>query len=139
KVPNVVGKTQAQAEKLISDAGFNPVVRDADASDDSQKKGRITEQIPSAGETRNQGDDVVIFVSIYEKPVEPVDTDGDGLSDADEAAAGTDPSNPDSDADGISDGQEVADGTDPLNVLDPGPGGGPGGGANRPLAGLLGG
>lgn len=137
KVPSVVGKTQAQAEKLIRDAGFTPVVRDADASDDSQKKGRITEQIPAAGETRNQGDDVVIFVSIYEKPPEPVDTDGDGLSDTDEAAAGTDPSNPDSDNDGINDGQEVADGTDPLNVLDPGPGGGPGGQANRPLAGLL--
>lgn len=143
KVPNVVGKTQAQAERLIRDAGFTPVVRDADASDDSQKKGRITEQIPAAGETRNQGDDVVIFVSIYEKPAEPVDTDGDGLSDADEAAAGTDPNAADSDVDGINDGQEVADGTDPLDPLDPGPGGGgpggggPGGEANRPLGGLV--
>lgn len=140
KVPDVVGKTQAQAEKLIREAGFNPVVRDADPSDDSQKKGRITEQIPAAGETRSQGDDVVIFVSVYEKPPAPVDTDGDGLSDTDEAAAGTDPSKPDSDGDGISDGQEVADGTDPLDPLDPGPGGGTGGGpggTNRPLTGLL--
>ncbi len=137
KVPDVVGKTRAQAEKLIRDAGFNPVVRDADASDDSQKKGRITEQIPAPGETRNQGDDVVIFVSVYEEPPPPVDTDGDGLPDADETAAGTDPGNPDTDADGINDGQEVAAGTDPLDPLDPGPGGGPGGGTERPLVGLL--
>src|SRR5690606_25507540 len=49
KVPDVVGKTRAQAEKLIRDAGFNPIVRNADASDDSQPKGRITEQLPAAG------------------------------------------------------------------------------------------
>ncbi|HWJ07785.1 MAG TPA: PASTA domain-containing protein, partial [Nocardioides sp.] len=134
--------TQAQAEKLIRDAGFNPVVRDADASDDSQKKGRITEQLPPGGETRNQGDDVVIFVSIYVAPAKPVDTDGDGLSDADEAAAGTNPNVADTDLDGISDGQEVAAGTDPLDPLDPGPGGGPNAGGQpnaepRPLSGLL--
>jgi formylglycine-generating enzyme required for sulfatase activity len=37
----------------------------------------------------------------------PDDADGDGLSDADEAKAGTDPNNPDSDGDGQSDGVEV--------------------------------
>ncbi|TWG99028.1 serine/threonine-protein kinase [Nocardioides sp. J9] len=124
KVPDVVGKTRAQAEKLIRDAGFNPIVRNADASDDSQPKGRITEQLPAAGEARNQGDDVIIFVSVYEEPETPVDTDGDGLSDEDEQTAGTDANNPDTDGDGINDGQEVADGTDPTNPLDPGPGGG---------------
>jgi hypothetical protein len=42
------------------------------------------------------------------------DSDGDGLSDADEERLGTDPNNPDSDGDGISDGQEVnVLGTDP--------------------------
>ena len=140
EVPNVVGKTRAQAEKLIRDAGFNPIFRDAAADDDSQPKGRITEQLPAGGETRNQGDDVVMFVSIYVKPVEPVDTDGDGLSDEDEVTAGTDPANPDSDGDGISDGAEVAAGTDPTDPTDPGPGGGPGGGpgqVGRLLPGLV--
>jgi hypothetical protein len=52
--------------------------------------------------------------------VEPIsstgDTDGDGLSDVDEAAYGSDPLNQDYDADGILDGQEVyVHGTDPLN------------------------
>lgn len=44
------------------------------------------------------------------------DTDGDGLSDADETSAGTDPRNPDSDSDGISDGEEQSQ---KLNPLDP--------------------
>jgi hypothetical protein len=44
------------------------------------------------------------------------DTDGDGLSDAEEAAYGSDPLNRDYDADGILDGEEVYSyGTDPLN------------------------
>ncbi|MEM1228917.1 MAG: S8 family serine peptidase [Pseudomonadota bacterium] len=48
----------------------------------------------------------------------PVDTDGDGLTDAQEAALGTDPLATDTDGGGVSDGQEVADGTDPLNGAD---------------------
>ncbi|MCT2043660.1 YPDG domain-containing protein, partial [Pseudoclavibacter alba] len=43
------------------------------------------------------------------------DTDGDGLTDKDEASRGTDPANPDTDGDGLPDGQEVTLGTDPLN------------------------
>ena len=44
------------------------------------------------------------------------DTDGDGLSDVDEAAYGSDPLNKDYDADGLLDGEEVyVFGSDPLN------------------------
>ena len=43
-----------------------------------------------------------------------VDSDGDGLSDDDERAMGTDPLNPDTDGDGLSDGLERAAGLDPL-------------------------
>ena len=42
------------------------------------------------------------------------DTDGDGISDEDELALGTDPSLADSDGDGLNDDEEVALGTDPL-------------------------
>jgi hypothetical protein len=44
----------------------------------------------------------------------PDDTDGDGLTDAQEAVLGTAPNNPDTNANGISDGQDVIDGTNPL-------------------------
>ncbi|MDZ7771165.1 MAG: OmpA family protein [Balneolaceae bacterium] len=47
---------------------------------------------------------------------EPVDTDGDGLTDAEEMDLGTDPNNPDTDGDGLTDGDEVNQyNTDPLN------------------------
>jgi predicted small secreted protein len=45
-----------------------------------------------------------------------VDTDGDGLSDAEEASLGTSPTNPDTDGDGYLDGWEVAEGTNPLSA-----------------------
>jgi hypothetical protein len=43
----------------------------------------------------------------------PVDSDNDGLTDAQEAELGTDPDNADTDGDGLEDGAEVALGTDP--------------------------
>ena len=43
-----------------------------------------------------------------------LDSDGDGLTDAEEAEIGTDPSLFDTDADGLSDGEEAALGTDPF-------------------------
>jgi Bacterial TSP3 repeat len=46
----------------------------------------------------------------------PSDSDGDGLSDAEEGTHGTDPNNPDTDGDGYQDGAEVNnDASDPLN------------------------
>ena len=44
-----------------------------------------------------------------------MDSDGDGLSDAQEILLGTDPFNPDTDGDGYPDGIEVASGSDPLD------------------------
>jgi thiol-disulfide isomerase/thioredoxin len=46
----------------------------------------------------------------------PVDSDGDGLNDDEEADLGTDPDNVDSDGDTISDGDEVDGSMDPLSV-----------------------
>jgi len=47
---------------------------------------------------------------------QPLDSDGDGLTNGEEAALGTDPGNPDSDYDGLGDGEEVNTiGTDPLD------------------------
>ncbi|MCB8983948.1 MAG: protein kinase [Ardenticatenaceae bacterium] len=49
-------------------------------------------------------------------PAPGQDTDGDGLSDVQEIAIGTNPNNPDTDLDGLSDGEEVLRyGTNPLD------------------------
>ena len=54
-----------------------------------------------------------------EPPQEEADSDGDGLSDTQEAELGTDPAIPDTDEDGLSDVAEVAAGTNPtLNDSD---------------------
>lgn len=47
-----------------------------------------------------------------------LDSDGDGLTDAEELARGTNPYSADTDGDGITDGLEVAQGTDPLDAND---------------------
>jgi cysteine-rich repeat protein len=49
-----------------------------------------------------------------------LDSDGDGLTDREEAELGTDPNNSDSDADGVGDADEVEAGTDPNDPDDPG-------------------
>jgi len=56
----------------------------------------------------------------YTEPevIVPVDTDGDGLTDEEEAALGTDSTLPDTDGDGFDDGTEVAEGTDPVDPTD---------------------
>jgi len=56
-------------------------------------------------------------LSVVNASASNVDSDGDGLSDAQEIMLGTDPFNPDTDGDGFSDGVEVASGSDPLNPL----------------------
>jgi gliding motility-associated-like protein len=47
------------------------------------------------------------------------DQDGDGLTNTEETAAGTDPTNPNTDGDAINDGQEVSGGSNPLDPCDP--------------------
>jgi len=55
--------------------------------------------------------------SSSEEVVQNVDTDGDGLTDEEEIALGTDPNNADTDGDGLTDGEEVNEyNTDPLQA-----------------------
>ncbi len=66
----------------------------------------------STGTTLTQDDRFTVV-----DPNSTADTDGDGLSDVQEATLGTDPLNADTDGDGFSDGVEVASRSDPLNPL----------------------
>lgn len=64
---------------------------------------------------------VVFFLSAFgcgEKVDPDLDSDGDGLTDVEEEALGTDPMASDSDGDEFSDSEEVASGTDPTDFLD---------------------
>lgn len=64
------------------------------------------------------GGTVVQYGCSSSEPVveEPVDTDGDGLTDAEEAELGTDSNSADSDGDGLTDADEInTHNTDPLN------------------------
>lgn len=72
---------------------------------------RLTDSGRIAGFTGSpQGADIDAVIALNSVPVIAggTDSDGDGLSDADEVAFGTDPHNPDTDGDGQDDGLEAA-------------------------------
>jgi hypothetical protein len=54
--------------------------------------------------------------ALIEHEVPGADSDGDGLTNAEERELFTDPYQADSDRDGVNDGDEVQAGTDPLNA-----------------------
>jgi hypothetical protein len=86
-----------------------PWVRDQVAYDNSQAAARIA---PGCDGTTS---DAASMSTTGSAP----DSDGDGLSDADETAVyGTDPGNWDTDGDGVGDGAVVAAGGDPLTAPD---------------------
>lgn len=60
----------------------------------------------------------VIVTAVFVPDFNP-DTDGDGITNANEPNFGTNPNDFDSDDDGLSDGVEVGNGTDPLDICDP--------------------
>lgn len=81
----------------------------------------------SDGDGINDGDEVDGFTDPLDAcdpnpmALSTNDCDEDGLTNAQEAAVGTNPTDPDSDNDGYNDGNEVANLTNPLNPCDPDP------------------
>jgi serine/threonine-protein kinase len=65
-VPDVVGKTEAQATKILQDAGFK--VDSVPDGASTQPKGTVTRQSPQAGTPQNSGSTITILVSTYEPP-----------------------------------------------------------------------
>ncbi|MFT4084974.1 MAG: Stk1 family PASTA domain-containing Ser/Thr kinase [Nocardioides sp.] len=65
-VPNVVNQKVAAAKKIITAAGFVPVV--VPDSTSTKPKGTVTKQSPDSG-TASQGSNVVLWVSDYTEPL----------------------------------------------------------------------
>jgi serine/threonine-protein kinase len=65
-VPDVVGKTEAQATKLLQEAGFK--VDSVPDGASTEPKGTVTRQSPQAGTTQKSGSTITILVSTYEPP-----------------------------------------------------------------------
>ena len=85
QVPDVVGKAQAQAERMITQAGFKVSV--VLSNDPAQPAGNVISQSPPSGQTQPQGTIITIVVSSYTPAPSPTPTptpptppsDGGGL------------------------------------------------------------
>ena len=64
-VPNVVGKTQAEATSALESAGLKVTV--ATAEDTSKENGKVIKQSVDAGKTVNEGTSVTITVNEFEE------------------------------------------------------------------------
>jgi len=69
KVPDVVGLQQADAERLIREAGFVPTI--VTTNDTNVPAGTVISQTPSGGRTADQDSEVVLVVSSYQPPSSP--------------------------------------------------------------------
>lgn len=97
--------------------GGGPVRLSGDTADDSGGPGTGTDG------GRDDDADGLTNAEEAEAGTDPdvADTDGDGIPDGEEVAAGLDPTSKDSDGDGVQDPDELELGSDPLDDADPGP------------------
>lgn len=115
----------ASTNTQATETWYDGVDADCDGASDYDADGDGDDHDAFGGGDCNDGDSSIAS-TIVETPNDGIDqdcdgfdagddSDGDGLTDAQEALFGTDPNDPDSDDDGLEDGQEVALGTDPLD------------------------
>ena len=74
KVPDVVGEQQEDAERILTEAGFEVDV--LESTDTTEPQGTVIRQNPEGGESADEGETVLIVVSAFEEPTEePSDTE----------------------------------------------------------------
>ncbi|MFT6905589.1 MAG: hypothetical protein ACJAS1_002246, partial [Oleiphilaceae bacterium] len=119
---NSILNLSASASDII-DGNLNNEINWSDSSSSQNALGNSFSFIPTIGvhiitasatDIDGLSSSDSITVTVYDPAL--LDSDNDGITDADESLLGTDPNNSDSDNDGLSDGQELqALGTDPLS------------------------
>jgi serine/threonine-protein kinase len=85
-VPLVIGKPQAEAVRLLRDAGFIPTVKSRFS--DSVAEGAVVDQSPRAQVKLEQGSKVTIFVSQGPRPITLKDYAGQPAASVEAALAG---------------------------------------------------
>ncbi|WP_434391686.1 Ig-like domain-containing protein [Melittangium boletus] len=104
---------------LFQDSFYGPIAVDASGHWSQPLPGPLPEgtYTVAAVSTNSSGThSATVATTFLVGAADPEDADNDGLTDMEEAVAGTHPNNPDTDGDGITDGVEVkVGGTDPLN------------------------
>ncbi len=74
EVPDVTGRQQEAAERILREAGFEVDV--VETTDTTEPKGTVIRQSPQGGSTAPSGSVVTIVVSAFEEPTEtPTDTE----------------------------------------------------------------
>jgi len=86
-------------------------------SDKAVKEDQFQASLNNSGNSGNNTEDID-SAKTEEQRLAEVDSDGDGLTDQDEARIGTDSRNPDTDGDGYLDGDEIKNGFDPLRAAE---------------------
>ncbi len=105
----IVQKTSSNPPVVTSDA--EPVVEAPPALPEEPSAAPAFSPPPSIATTTEPAPSPLATTTFV--PAEAPDRDGDGLSDAEEVAIGTEPTMPDTDGDGFSDGAELQNGYDP--------------------------
>ncbi len=106
------------ANPVDTDSNSTPDVLDTDDDGDGtltslEDADTDSDGNPATTPTDSDGDGTPDYLDNNSDDGPLADPDADGLTNAEEAAAGTDPNDADSDNDGLSDGAEVSGGTDP--------------------------
>ena len=114
-----IEKKKKQAKKEIVQSAVSPIETIQKVSKNPEEVVRAKQEI--AVQVQKSLEELEKTVAqkekqkIASKKLISKDSDGDGLTDAQEVEMHTDPFNPDTDGDGFLDGAEVAAGSDPLN------------------------
>lgn len=120
KVPDVVGRNEADAEKMIQDAKLT-VVHETDYSDDVEE-GKVISSDPVAGTEVDEGTEVTIVVSLGSEPATVPDLRNKTASAAESALsdAGLSGSSSEDYSDDVPQGQVISQSVDPGSKVDKG-------------------